>query len=216
MAFECPRAAIEVVAGAISEAQCDLLARYARRLARAAGRVNVISRGALRRLEEHLLDSAAVLSAVDIEGRSVADLGSGGGLPGVVVAVLRPSAAVTLVESRRAKVAFLKQVRRELGLPNLEITHSRLEGLGGTRTFEVVLSRALGRIDRTLAPSLRLVADGGRLVLFKGPRWEPEAEEARKIARREGATLERTVDIELPGMGRTTTFVVFHVKPRAP
>jgi 16S rRNA (guanine527-N7)-methyltransferase len=184
MAFQCPRAAIEALAGTISEAQCDLLTRYARRLARASGRVSVISQESLGRLEEHFVDSAAVLAAVDIEGRSVADLGSGGGFPGVVVAVLRPSAAVTLVESRRAKVAFLKQVLRDLDLPNLEIAHSRLEDLTGTCVFEVALSRALGGIDRTLGPSLRLVADGGRLVLFKGPRWPQEAEEARAIARK--------------------------------
>jgi 16S rRNA (guanine527-N7)-methyltransferase len=215
MGFECPRAAVEELAGAVSEAQCDLLTRYAERLAAAAGRVSVISRGSVGRLEEHLVDSAAVLSVVDVEGRTVADLGSGGGLPGVVVAVLRPDTTVTLVESRRGKVAFLKQVQRDLKLPNLEIAHSRLEELAGTRAFDVALSRALGRVDRTLALSLKLLAAGGRLVLFTGPDWPREAEEAHAIARKEGATLERTVEVELPGIGRTTAFVVFHVKQKA-
>jgi 16S rRNA (guanine527-N7)-methyltransferase len=216
MTFEVPRRAIEVLAGAVSEAQCDLLRRYAGRLVRAGGRVSVLSRRSLGRLDEHFVDSAAVLSVVDVDRRSVVDLGSGGGLPGVVVAVLRPSANVTLVESRRSKVALLKQVERDLRLPNLEIVHGRVEELAETRSFDVGLSRALGSVEDTLSQSLRLVAVGGRLVLFKGPRWQQEAGDARAIAAGEGAVLERTVEIELPGMGRATTFVVFHVKQRDP
>lgn len=214
MGFKCPREAIEELAGPVTGRQCDLLAAYAERIVAASRTMSVVSRGSLPRLSEHLVDSAAVLSVVDVEGRIVGDLGSGGGLPGVVVAVLRPSAEVVLVDSRRSKVAFLKGVQRELGLPNLEVVRSRLEDLGGAREFDVGLSRALGGVAQTLAPSLRLVAGDGRLVLFKGPRWREEADAARAIAARQGAFLERTTEVELPGIGRSTTFVVFHVEHR--
>jgi len=212
MAFECPAEAIETLTGPLSAHQRNLLTRYAERVAAAPEGLRVVSRGALARLGEHFVDSAAVLSVVDVEGRTVVDLGSGGGLPGVVVAVLRPLAAVTLVDSRRSKVAFLKGVQRELELPNLEIVRARLEDLAGVREFEIGLSRAVGAVERTLAASLRVVANDGRLVLFKGPRWRQEAESARAIAAEEGAVLERTTDVALPGIDRRTTFAVFHVK----
>jgi 16S rRNA (guanine527-N7)-methyltransferase len=216
MGFECPRQAIEELAGAPSQRQCDLLVMYADQIASASRTMNVLSRASLAQLSEHLVDSAAVLSVIDVEGQKVVDLGSGAGLPGVVVAVLRPSAEVALVESRRRKVAFLKRVQRALGVPNLDVTHARLEDLAGEREFGIGLSRALGSVERTLAPSLRVIADGGRLVLFKGPRWQEEADRARAIAAREGAALERTTEVELPGVGRSTTFVVFHVKRGGP
>jgi 16S rRNA (guanine527-N7)-methyltransferase len=214
MAFECPLEAIEKLVGPISARQEALLVKYAERIATAPRALRVVSRGALAELERHFVDSAAVLSVIAVEGRRVVDLGSGGGLPGVVVAALRPTAEVTLIDSRRSRVAFLKGVQRDLKLPNLEIVRARLEDLGGAREFEVGLSRALGRIETTLAPSLRLVSGGGQLVLFKGPRWQDEAGLAEAIATGEGAELEGTVDVELPGMGRTTTFAVFHVKRR--
>jgi 16S rRNA (guanine527-N7)-methyltransferase len=216
MAFKCPVEAIESLAGSVSAHQCTLLERYAERIASAPKPLLVVSRKSLAHLDEHFVDSAAVLSVVDVDGRSVVDLGSGGGLPGVVLAVLRPAAQVTLVDSRRSKVTFLKGVQRDLELPNLEVVRGRLEDLAGVREFEVGLSRALGSIETTLAPSLRLVAGGGRLVLFKGPRWQQEAEAAVAIAGQEGAELERTADVDLPGLGRTTTFAVFHVKHRGP
>jgi 16S rRNA (guanine527-N7)-methyltransferase len=212
VAFDLPKEAIEELAGGISARQFGLLTAYAELIIAAPRAMNLVSGASVARLSEHMVDSAAVLSVVDFEGRTVVDLGSGGGFPGVVVAVLRPRADVVLVDSRRSKATFLKSVQRKLQLPNLDVVQARLEDLRGERAFEVGLSRALGKVERTLASSLRLVADGGCLVLFKGPGWEDEADAAGEIAAREGALVERTVRIELPGLGRSTTFVVFHVK----
>jgi 16S rRNA (guanine527-N7)-methyltransferase len=214
MPFQCPVEAIQKLAGPLSDRQAQLLVMYAERILSAPQPLRVVSHASLVRLAEHFVDSAAVLSVVDVEGRTVVDLGSGGGLPGIVVAVLRPTADVTLVDARRGKVAFLKGVHRELGLSNLEVVRARLEDLDGVRMFEIGLSRALGSIGTTLIPSLRLVTDGGRLVLFKGPRWRREADAAGAIAEAEGAVLERTVEVELPAMGRATTFAVFRVGRR--
>jgi 16S rRNA (guanine527-N7)-methyltransferase len=210
--FELPHQSIEALAGAVTQDQADALRTYGERILAASASLNLVSRASLPRLGEHFVDSAAVLSVVDVDGRRVVDLGSGGGFPGVVVAVLRPSAEMVLVESRRGKTAFLKGVQRELKLLNLSVVRGRVQDLGHQGPFELGLSRALGRIDETLAPSLRAVAPGGRLVLFKGPQWADEASLARGIAAAEGALLERVVRVELPGMGRATTFVVFHVK----
>lgn len=212
MRFELPRDAIERLAGRMSGRDAELLTRYGELLLDASARVNVVSRASLERLGDHFVDSAAVLSVVDVEGRKAADLGSGGGFPGVVVAVLRPSVRMALVEARRSKAVFLKRVQRDLGLQNLEVVRGRLQDLVGRRQFDVALSRAVGSIDGTLSASLKLLGDDGRLVLFKGPQWSREAELGAEIGKAECADIEGTVDVELPGVGRATTFVVFHVK----
>jgi 16S rRNA (guanine527-N7)-methyltransferase len=212
VSFELPRDSMEQVAGRMSDQAADLLTRYGELVLEASTRVNLVSRASLDRLADHFVDAAAALAVVDAGRGTAVDLGSGGGLPGVVVWVLRPGLRMTLVEARRGKAAFLKRVRRELKIANLEVVRGRLEDLVGRRRFDLALSRAVGSVERTLAPSLRLVGSGGRLVLFKGSRWSEEAEAAAEIAGAEGAGIERTVDVELPGVGRTTTFVVFHVE----
>jgi 16S rRNA (guanine527-N7)-methyltransferase len=169
--------------------------------------VNIVSRRSLDALHEHFVDSAALLSFLEVRGDSVADLGSGAGFPGVVLAVLRPEASVTLVESRRRKVVFLKSVARELELTNLDIRHARIEELEGRASFDVAVARALDRGQTMLVSCLRLVAPSGALVLFKGPHWHAEAAEVEALAAGEGFRVARTQDVELPGLGRSTTFV---------
>ncbi len=213
-----PRAAIESLAGPVSGAQWGALEEYAALLAASARRLSLISRSAEQQIGLHLVDSAAfVRVALSPEGggsaaRELADLGTGAGLPGAVVAILRPRLRVTLVDSRNSRIVFLKQVVRRLGLENVEISHSRLEALVGRRGFELAVSRALGSLGETLAPSLRILAPGGRLVLFKGPKWVEEESEARSVASACGCELGWVKKVELPGYGRTTWFVEFHVK----
>lgn len=211
LVFRLPRTSIEELAGPMTDRQAARLAQYAGMVAGAVRTQNLVSSGDRERLDEHIVDSAALLRAVTVDG-AVADLGSGAGLPGVVVGVLRPDVPVSLVESRRRKVAFLKRVVRTLALENVTVVHARLESLACGERYRLAASRALGDIEKTLAVSLRVVEPGGRLVLFKGPRWRQERERAVEIARAEGAELEREAAVELPGLDRTTTFVVFHVK----
>ena len=161
---------------------------------------------------EHFVDAAALLSFVDPGAGELADLGSGAGFPGIVVAVLRPEARVTLVDSRRSKVVFLKDMKRRLGLENVTVVHARIEELDCESKFELAAARALGSVETVLGSCLRLVSPGGRLVLFKGPQWRDEAEQAGVIAGLEGAEIVRTETVTLPGLGRATTFVEFHVK----
>ncbi len=211
--FSLPRESIETVAGPLSEEQAVLLTAYGQAILRASREINVVSRRSLGSLGEHFVDSAAMLSFADPCQGSVGDLGSGAGFPGVVVAIMRPEASITLVDSRRSKIVFLKDVKRRLGLDNVTVVHGRVEELPGHMQFGLVVARALGRTKAVLASCLRLVAPGGELILFKGPLWGDEIEGARVIAAQEGAEIVRTRRITLPGLDRATTFVAFHVKP---
>jgi 16S rRNA (guanine527-N7)-methyltransferase len=210
--FSLPRQSIETVAGPLSEEQAALLTAYGQAILKASREINVVSRRSLGSLGEHFVDSAALLSFADPCQGSVGDLGSGAGFPGAVVAIMRPEASVTLVDSRRSKIVFLKDVKRRLGLENVTVIHGRLEELGGQVQFGLVSARALGNTKSVLASCLRLVAPGGELVLFKGPLWGDEKEDVRVVAAQEGAEIARTRTIALPGLGRATTFVAFHVK----
>lgn len=211
------RSVLEGLAGPMTAAQWGALQDYGTLLLASARRLSLISRGAERQLGLHLVDAAAFMSvALGDDGgepvRELADLGTGAGLPGAVVAILRPQVRVTLIDSRNSRIVFLKQVQRRLGLENVEILHTRLEALGGRRAFDLAASRALGSLEETLAASLRVLKPRGRLVLFKGPRWEEEESEARAIAESCGCELADVKKVELPGYGRTTWFVEFHVK----
>ncbi len=211
MGVELPRAEIEQVAGPMTEDQVRQLAVYMQKLAADAEKMSLISRNELPNLGRHVLDAAAVLAFRELPDGGVADLGTGGGLPGVVLSILRPKVRVTLIDSRRSKIVFLKSAQRLVGLDNMEIVHARLEDLAGVRSFPLAVARALGRLDRVLEMSLALVEPGGSLVLYKGPRWSEEAEQAAVIAKRSGAVIERVEGVELPGTDRTTTFVEFRV-----
>jgi 16S rRNA (guanine527-N7)-methyltransferase len=126
-------------------------------------------------ITHHLLDSLAVLphlpQRIDVR---MADVGSGGGLPGIPLAVARPEWRVTLVDSNRKKVAFLRQAAIELGLSNLEVTCVRVEDFVPPAAFDVIIARAYAALAVFVAHTRHLLARGGQLVAMKGllPRAE--------------------------------------------
>jgi 16S rRNA (guanine527-N7)-methyltransferase len=161
-----------------------LLERYGRLLASDGVVRGLIGPRETPRLwERHLLNSA-VLGEVMPEGASVCDIGSGAGLPGLVLAIVRPDLRVTLVEPLLRRTTFLEEVVSELGLSTVEVVRGRADLLHGARTFDVVTSRAVAPLDRLLEWSMPLVAPTGTLVAMKGSSIEEEIEKAsRTLAR---------------------------------
>jgi len=117
--------------------------------------------------ERHLLN-CAVLGEVVPAAVTVADLGSGAGLPGIPLALARPDLTVTLIEPLLRRATFLNEVVEALRLSRVEVVRSRGEDLHGRRTFGVVTSRAVAPLGRLLGWSVPLVADGGTVVAMKG------------------------------------------------
>jgi 16S rRNA (guanine527-N7)-methyltransferase len=108
----------------------------------------------------HLADSLAVAECWHpLRPSSIADLGSGVGLPGIPLAILYPDAAVTLVDRSEARCRLLKRAARVLGLPNLRVVQTDVNDLEGT--FDVAVARGLAAPDRVLPALRRLVAPGG-------------------------------------------------------
>jgi len=116
----------------------------------------------------HLLDSAAIAGFV--EGPRVADVGTGAGLPGIPLAVLRPQWSFSLVDASSKKTRFLRQVMLELGLGNLEVVHSRVEAYRPTRGFDTVVSRAFSSLSDFWMLAGHLAVPGGCLLAMKGRR----------------------------------------------
>jgi 16S rRNA (guanine(527)-N(7))-methyltransferase RsmG len=114
------------------------------------------------------LRAAAVVVASD---RSAVDLGSGAGLPGIVVAIACPSVAVTLVESRRGRAAFLELATERLELANATVEPSRVEAVSGS--FDLCFARAFADLRTSWRLAERLLHPDGRLVYFGGSTFDP-------------------------------------------
>jgi len=128
----------------------------------------------------HLLDSLAVLGHVP-EG-SLADVGSGAGLPGIPIAIAQPSRPVALIEARAKKAAFLRQAVIELALANVRVEHVRVEERDPAQPrFRVVIARAWGSLRSFCQRCRSLVVPGGTLVAMKASVPAAELEELRAL-----------------------------------
>lgn len=126
-------------------------------------------------VSHHLLDSLAVLPHLGGVA-TLADVGSGAGLPGLVLAIARPALAVTSIEANQKKAAFQQQAKIELGLANFAVHCGRVEAVSG-QVFDAVISRAFSELVDFVGLAGGLVRPGGRLLAMKGV--YPEAELAR-------------------------------------
>ena len=117
-------------------------------------------------LGRHVLDSLSILPYV--HSGDCLDVGSGAGLPGLILALARPADRWLLLDSNGKKVRFLEQAIMELGCRNAEAVQSRIEDFETERRFSSIVSRALGSLEE-FSGTARLLADGGVLLAMKGP-----------------------------------------------
>ncbi|TFL17556.1 16S rRNA (guanine(527)-N(7))-methyltransferase RsmG [Jannaschia formosa] len=144
--------------------------------------------------DRHILDCARLADLIPHEAKTYADLGTGAGLPGLVVAILRPDLSTTLIESDNRKAAFLRAARRDLSL-NARIICNRIE-VAAPQSADVVSARALAPLPDLLRLATRHGGPATYYLFPKGERWEREVAEARRAwsfdlqvsdSRREGA-----------------------------
>lgn len=156
----------------LSEAQQQQLLDYVALLGKWNRVYNLTSvRDPAQMLSRHILDSLSVLPYLD--GPSLLDVGTGGGLPGIPAAIARPDCAVTLLDSNAKKTRFLQQVKAELGLGNVTVVHGRVEQVS-LPEFAIITARAFASIDDIIRLAGQHCEQGGRLVLMKGVYPEQE------------------------------------------
>ena len=140
-----------------------VLGRYADLLLRWNAKINLTAAGSRNDALRHIADCMAFVQVIPLDTRRLVDVGSGGGLPAVVIAAARPEIEVVAVEPTNKKHAFLRTASREIGLPNLRPVAARIEDFV-EREFDVATSRATFALDEWLSRGLALVRVGGAVI----------------------------------------------------
>jgi 16S rRNA (guanine527-N7)-methyltransferase len=155
-------------------------------------------------IAHHLLDSLAV--APYIEDKRLLDVGSGGGLPGIPLAIVKPGLGVTLLDSNHKKTGFLRQAVIDLGLKNVNVIAERVEQFQPEQRFDMVISRAFSELAEFVKLTRHLLAENGKLLAMKGV--YPEKEMA---ALPPDIKVEEVISLDVPELGAKRHLVVMRV-----
>lgn len=145
-----------------------------------------------RMLTHHLLDSLSVLPYVTAD--RLLDVGSGAGLPGIPLAIVRPDLQVTLIDASHKKCAFMQQAAIELKLNNVKVVHGRVEDLDRDDKYPQIVSRAFSELMEFVRISANSLAPGGEWLAMKGVYPNEE------IAQLKGVRLKRDIKLHVPGL----------------
>ena len=156
--------------------------------------------------ERHLLNSAVVVPFLPVTGRII-DLGSGAGLPGIVVAAMRPDAEVVLLDPMERRTEWLLEVVAALGLANAVVMRARAEDVHRELSGVAVTARAVAPLDRLYRWALPLLPKGGVLLALKGARAQEEVESAARVGARLGGGLAETLSVRAIDGSEETTVV---------
>jgi 16S rRNA (guanine527-N7)-methyltransferase len=174
----------ELARRAFSSERLPLAERYVELLATDGVERGLVGpREAPRLWDRHILNCLAVATAIPAEA-TVVDLGSGAGLPGLVLAIGRPDLTVTLVEPLQRRITFLDEVVDALGLERVRTVRGRAEELHGREQFDIVTARALAPLSRLVGWAMPLVAPAGALLAMKGRSAPDEIEAASQELRK--------------------------------
>ncbi|GAB3430153.1 16S rRNA (guanine(527)-N(7))-methyltransferase RsmG [Massilia solisilvae] len=188
----------------LSEAQQAQLMDYLALMAKWNSVYNLTSlRDPMQMVTHHLLDSLAAVPAF-AGAANVLDVGAGGGLPGIVLAIARPDMKVSMVDTVHKKTAFLTQVKAELGLTNVTVYTARVEQLQVSDNFDVITSRAFADLSDFVNWSGHLLAQGGRFIALKGT---APAEEQQRLPQEWKVTELRPLRVPRLGAERHLVFI---------
>lgn len=185
---------LAVIPAADVETLCARLLDYLALLQRWNATYNLTAiRDPAEMVSKHLLDSLAIAPYVD---GTVADIGSGAGLPGIPLALARPQLHMTLVESNGKKARFLREALRVLGIDNARVAESRVEALGEPGQYNYLLARAFSSLADFVRVGAHLLKPGGRLLAMKGAIPQDEI-----VALPKDWRLAATHALHVPGLG---------------
>lgn len=142
-------------------------------------RINLTSIDERDYLTHHLLDSLSIMH--DIQCERVLDMGTGAGLPGVVLAIANPHIEFTLIDARNKKIAFLNAVKSTLSLSNIHPVHSRVEDHRPPDKYECVVTRAFARLERIFRLARPVLCQNSRIIAMKGRLSDEEISELDHI-----------------------------------
>jgi 16S rRNA (guanine527-N7)-methyltransferase len=204
----------------LDDGRLDRLLRYARLLA-SYEKANVIGTRDLDRiLLDHVLDSLSCFLHEPLwEVGKLADVGSGGGLPGIPISIVRPELQITLIESTGKKAGFLRHAAEQLALGSVEVVNARVEDTGRTQgqrgAYGIVTTRAVARLSVIAEYCVPLLEIGGRAIAMKAGLQGEEYEEGRTAAGTLGAKVAGVEPVAmLPDVGEKERNLVILEKVR--
>ncbi|WIB32869.1 16S rRNA (guanine(527)-N(7))-methyltransferase RsmG [Curtobacterium sp. MCSS17_005] len=176
--------------------QIEVARSFTNELARRGEELGLIGPLELPRLwTRHILNSALLAPLLEARGR-VADVGSGAGLPGLVLAIARPDVDFILIEPMERRTDWLRAESDRLGLRNVTVLRGRAEDVADDVVVDQVTARAVSALSKLIPLTVPLVRSGGQLILMKGARVDEEIEKARKVILRK-----RLSDVEVLELG---------------
>lgn len=191
-----------------SEEQYDKLATLVELLAKWNNALNLT---AIREIDKmvvlHILDSAVVSPLISDKGKNIADVGTGAGFPGLVLAILNPQKHFTLIDSVAKKLSFVRTVMVSLGLKNVTIINDRCENIKVEQKFDCILSRAFAPLCKIIEWCENLIDDNGLFVAMKANLEEGELNELP-----ENAEILENIPLSVPGLDAKRQAVVMRIK----
>lgn len=177
--FDFTTEAEPAVASVVFGAGIDKARAYAAALVRDGDELGLLGPREMPRLwSRHVINSGVVAELV-ADGKSVADVGSGAGLPGIPMAIAQPNAHFTLIEPMERRSTWLQQQVEALGLTNVTVKRARAEEVG--EVFDIVTARAVSALPKLLRMTVPLTRDGGQILALKGSKAADEIAEAQKL-----------------------------------
>lgn len=156
-------------------------------------------------LPQHVFDCLAILP--HLKGERILDVGTGAGLPGLLLAIFEPQKQFALLDSNSKKTRFLVQTAHNLGLSNVEVVHSRVETYQPNNKFETITTRAFSSLANMIQVSQHLLADAGQYLAMKG---EPSSAELQALDSQQWQT--QLIELSVPGLAAKRCVVVVKQK----
>lgn len=158
----------------------------------------------------HFLDSAAILTAADMRGARVIDVGTGAGFPGLALKIAQPDMALTLLDSLDKRVGFLRDVCERLGFDDVECVHARAEDAahGRRESYDFAVARAVARLELLCELCLPFVRVGGKFIAMKGPDCADEVSGAARAVSVLGGRLAPLVSYTVPDTDAVRSLVI--------
>ena len=180
----------------------QLYERYMNRFLEENSKINLISKNEEKFLwEKHVFDSLGAELFFkkyynDLNGKTLIDIGTGGGFPAVPLAIRHPELNVTALDSIRKKLTAIENITNDLEIKNLKILHERAENV--TNKYDFVTSRAVATLDKISEYALPLLKKGGYFIAYKSRKVDEEIEQARPNIKRLGGEIIDIIEYKLP------------------